>query len=144
MGSQWRCISGHCINKTKVCDDTKDCADRSDESSETYEGCNLYPNNTEPCAISVGGERHVKCEADPAVCVPESLANTSDPSECRECGENKWQDNEGRCIDNNLDFEFDWVFITFAVILPLVACLQCVCLYICLLARLFLEASAIL
>ena len=106
ISSQWRCNSGACIDLDKVCDDIVDCGDGSDESYEAYEGCNLYPDNTEPCSISVRGERHVRCEADPTVCVPESLANSSD---CRQCEDNKWRCNGGRCIEQSQfrDGKFD-------------------------------------
>ena len=106
VSSKWRCNSGACIDLAKVCDGTKDCEDGSDESSEALEGCNLYPSNTEPCSWSVGGERHVRCEADPAVCVPEILANSSD---YRHCGDNKWRCNDGLCINHSQfrDGKFD-------------------------------------
>ena len=87
-----------------VCDGVTDCPAGSDESVAPHGGCNLVPTDTDTCA-SIGGQRHFRCPADEAVCIPESLLsagdfNSSDPASCRLCQErSEWRCDDGRCIN---------------------------------------------
>ena len=112
-GGQWRCNSGTCIELGKVCDGVQHCEDGSDELRDTdYGGCRMFPHNQD-CRLSHRGERYVRCEADSAVCVPESFLanNLSDPRDCRKCGgrggggegeELQWRCDDGSCIPDSL------------------------------------------
>ena len=110
-GPGWRCRDGFCIDASDVCDGREHCPDGSDESTEANLGCNLFLS--ENCT-SYRGERYVRCEADSAVCVPETFLanNLSDPRDCRQCGgggggggegeELQWRCDDGSCIPARL------------------------------------------
>ena len=50
----WQCNNGECIEKERVCDNSLDCLDSSDEDI----GCGLYPGST---CNSWFGLNHVEC-----------------------------------------------------------------------------------
>ena len=50
----WQCNNGECIEKERVCDNSLDCLDSSDEDV----GCGLYPGST---CNSWFGLHHVEC-----------------------------------------------------------------------------------
>ena len=103
----WKCVSGsvRCVELGHVCDGVEHCDDGSDEGTEPWRGCNLFPNYTDTCS-SWGGLRHVPCPAHEATCIPVTMLttiNNTDPSTCHLCPDpGMWRCDSGQCINGTL------------------------------------------
>ena len=139
----FKCKNSLCISQEFVCDGTQQCNDGTDESLEPYGGCNMFPDQSDGC-LSIGGERHLQCPAEPdkTVCVSWAILNSagfnkSDPASCRECrNKTEWRCDDGRCIpgplhrdgkpdcldgSDEIPFNFYWYYILTATVLIVIA-----------------------